>query len=263
MMQPMKKKPLKESIILVTNDDGIHAEGLAVLVRVAEQLAGRVVVCAPEVEQSAASHSLTIHRPLRLRKVAVDRYSVDGTPTDCVLLAINHVFRNEKPDLVLSGINMGANVADDVTYSGTIAAAMEATLLGVPAIALSQDIPDGTAAKWQVAEAEAVQLIQRLYQVGWERNVLININFPACEHQQFSGVSVVRHGRHKQGDDLIERFDPRGRSYFWIGPLRGEMENAADTDIAVLANHGIAVTPLCLDLNFPPALKRLEDGLAA
>ncbi|GIL38391.1 5'/3'-nucleotidase SurE [Roseiterribacter gracilis] len=243
--------------ILLANDDGVHAEGLAVLERIARSLSDDVWVCAPETEQSAASHSLTISRPLRVRKLAEKRYAVDGTPTDCVLLAFRHLFKDTKPTLVLSGVNHGENLADDITYSGTVAAAMEATLLGVPAIAFSQAYQDGRKADFATAEKWGADVVRRACATRWDPGVLMNVNFPAVAPDAVTGIRVVRQGKRKLGDDLVERTDPRGRLYFWIGPLREEVDTDPETDIGVIAGGGISVTPLGLDLTHGATLQRL------
>src|SRR6266849_8222245 len=165
--------------ILISNDDGIASPGLKVLEAIARDLSDEVWVVAPEQEQSGASHSLTTRRPLRMREVARRRYAVDGTPTDCVLIAVKRLLRDRPPDLVLSGINAGGNVGEDLTYSGTVAAAMEATLLGIPAIALSQHYIDGEPIEWQTAARFAPDAIRRLAPLPWPDHTLININFPA------------------------------------------------------------------------------------
>ncbi|HYH22731.1 MAG TPA: 5'/3'-nucleotidase SurE [Azospirillum sp.] len=253
---------LSKTRILVTNDDGIHATGLTVLERIAYSLSDDVWVVAPEMEQSAASHSLTINRPLRLRKLGEKRFTVDGTPTDCVLLAINHVMKDARPTLVLSGVNQGSNIGEDVTYSGTIAAAMEATLLGVPAVALSQHIENGGPVNWATPEKWGADVIRKAVTVAWPKNVLLNVNFPAVEPDKVTGIQVVRHGKRKIGDELMERIDPRGRPYFWVGTLRGEADVAPDTDIHVVFNGGIAVTPLFLDLTHTPTVQILRQAFA-
>ncbi|WP_029011260.1 5'/3'-nucleotidase SurE [Azospirillum halopraeferens] len=251
---------LASARILISNDDGIQAAGIRTLERIARTLSDDVWVVAPEAEQSAASHSLTIHRPLRLRQVGDKRYTVDGTPTDCVLLAINHILRDHKPTLVLSGVNHGSNIGEDVTYSGTIAAAMEATLLGVPAIALSQHIEPGGPPDWETAERLGPEVIRKAVSVAWPKNVLMNVNFPAVAPDAVTGIHIVRHGKRKIGDELFERLDPRGRPYIWIGALRGEAEVAEDTDIHVVLNGGISVTPLFLDLTHTPTLQTLKQA---
>ncbi|BAI72086.1 5'-nucleotidase [Azospirillum sp. B510] len=251
---------LSRARILVTNDDGIHAQGLKVLEAIARELSDDVWVVAPEMEQSAASHSLTINRPLRLRKLDERRYTVDGTPTDCVLLAVNHVMKDARPTLVLSGVNQGSNIGEDVTYSGTIAAAMEATLLNVPAIAMSQHYETGQPIDWSAAAAHGAAVVRKAVTVPWPRNVLLNVNFPARPAAEVTGIQVVRHGKRKIGDELFERVDPRGKPYIWIGTLRGEADVADDTDIHVVFNGGISVTPVYLDLTHTPTLQTLRQA---
>lgn len=253
---------MAEMRILCSNDDGIAAPGLAVLEAIARQLTDDVWVVAPETEQSATSHSLTIHRPLRLRQLGEKRFAVDGTPTDCVLLAVNHVMADARPTLVLSGVNHGQNIGEDVTYSGTIACAMEATLLGVRAVALSQRIPPGGAVDWGNAQRYGADIISRVLGVDWPAHVLMNVNFPDVPPDRMTGIRVVRHGNRKIGDELDERIDPRGRRYYWIGAARGEQEMPADTDVHVVAKGGIAVTPLHLDLTHYGCLDRLAERFA-
>lgn len=260
----MNRPPLdlSHARILISNDDSIHSTGIKVLERIARALSDDVWVCAPETEQSGASHSLTIHRPLRTRRYDDRHYSVDGTPTDCIMFAINSLLDDRRPDLVLSGINHGANIGDDVTYSGTVAAAMEATLLDVRAIALSQRVEDAEALSFAVAEAKGAELIRRLVGADWPDNVMLNINFPSVAPEAVTGTRLVRHGRRKLGDDLRERHDPRGRPYFWIGPQRSDEDVEHDTDIAVLEGGGISVTPIYLDLTHYASLPSFAEALA-
>ncbi len=253
---------LTNARILVTNDDGIHAQGLKVLEGIARSLTEDVWVVAPEMEQSAASHSLTINRPLRLRKLDERRFTVDGTPTDCVLLAINHVMKDARPTLILSGVNQGSNIGEDVTYSGTIAAAMEGTLLGVPSIALSQHYEPGHPIDWSAAIAHGADVVRKTLTVAWPKNVLLNVNFPACPADAVTGVKVVRHGKRKIGDELVERVDPRGKPYIWIGTLRGEADVTEDTDIHTVFHGGISITPIDLDLTHTPTLQTLTQAFA-
>jgi 5'-nucleotidase len=252
---------LPRARILISNDDSIHATGIKILETIARALSDDVWVVAPETEQSGASHSLTIHRPLRLRQYDERHFSVDGTPTDCVMLAMSHLLKDHRPDLVLSGINHGANVGDDVTYSGTVAVAMEATLLGVRAIALSQRAEEGKPLSFAVPEQRAADLIRRLAGARWDDNVMLNVNFPSVPPEAVNQVRVVPHGRRKLGDDLRERFDPRGRSYFWIGPQRSDVEIDPDSDIAVVEGGGIAVTPIYLDLTHLQSLPAFAEAL--
>jgi len=249
---------LKRARILLSNDDGIHAPGLKILEKAVRTLSKDVWVVAPETEQSGASHSLTLHRPLRIRKVSQRKFAVDGTPTDAVLLAINRILRDHKPDLVLSGINRGGNLGEDVTYSGTVAAAMEATILGVPAIALSLIAENEDSARWATAAAHFAKVVRGLASVGWPDNVFLNVNFPDVPADKVKGIRVTRQGRRKLGDELVERKDPRGRSYFWIGAMRMEDEGKRGTDLATVNAGAISVTPVYLMLAPGPTLHRLK-----
>jgi 5'-nucleotidase len=234
--------------ILVTNDDGIHAPGLQVLERVARAIGEDVWVVAPERNNSGAGHSLTLRRPLRVRRAAERHFAVDGTPTDCVLLALQSIIRDRSVDLVLSGVNHGANLAEDVTYSGTIAAAMEATLFKVRAIALSQVCSNGQPVHWATAEAFGPDVVRRLLTMEWTEDLLLNINFPDRPPQEVRGVQVTAQGKRKLGDDLIERLDPRGEPYIWIGALREEPAHRAGTDLAAVGAGYVSVTPIHMDM---------------
>ncbi|MFN7709466.1 MAG: 5'/3'-nucleotidase SurE [Holosporales bacterium] len=250
MTQPLR--------ILLSNDDGINASGLKVLEKIARTLSDDVWVVAPEVEQSGAGHSLTINRPLRARKISDKRFCVDGTPTDCMMVAINKLMRDQLPDLVLSGVNKGGNLAEAVTYSGTVAAAMEATLLGMPAIALSQVKTDGHPTRWGTAEHFAPDIIRQLVAAGWPANVLININFPDVPVASVAGVRLVHQGLRTIVDGLVDGLDPRGRPYFWIGAPRNHAPNASNTDLQAIHDKCIAITPLHLDLTHEATLKDLQ-----
>jgi 5'-nucleotidase len=248
--------------ILISNDDGINAPGIKVLERIARAISRDVWVVAPETEQSAAGHSLTIRRPLRVRQVSRRRFAVDGTPTDAVLLGINHVMKGRRPHLVLSGINRGANLGEDVTYSGTVAAAMEATILGVPSIAFSQYVTPDAPVRWATAEHWAPELIRRVCTSGWGRNVLINVNFPDVAHTQVSGVEVTRQGKRKIGDQISERLDPRGEPYIWIGAQRAEERSTPGTDLEAVCRGAVSVTPLCVDLTDRDSMRALVGAFA-
>jgi 5'-nucleotidase len=257
---------LSKARILVTNDDGYQSTGIKILEKVARSLTRDVWVVAPESEQSAVSHSLTIRRPLRIRKVRGNRYCVDGTPTDAVMLAVNKVMKDRRPTLCLSGINRGGNLGEDITYSGTVAAAMEATMLGVPAIALSQVTTGSHPAKWATAEAHAAKAIRQLMRAlarngGWPRNVLVNVNFPDVVAASVTGMAAAPAGRHKIGDALYENVDPRGVPYYWIGSMREEDAVRKGTDIAQVRKGLITATPLYLDLTHKATLKRLKRTL--
>jgi 5'-nucleotidase len=250
----------KEFRILLSNDDGIHAPGLKTLEKIARELSDDIWVVAPEVEQSGAAHSITLTRPLRLRKVSSRRYAVDGTPTDCMALAIMKLLRDKKPTLMLSGVNHGSNLGEDVTYSGTVAAAMEATLLGIPSIALSQTHDHDQPIKWGTAEAFAPEIIRNLLTAGWPRNVLININFPNLVKDSVKGVLLTRQGlRHHTHEELREWYDPVGKPYYWLlGALRELNWHDADSDLAQNRQGMITITPLHLDLTHYETLNHLK-----
>lgn len=251
--------------ILVTNDDGINAPGLAVLADIARVLSPDVWIVAPETNQSGTSHSLTLHTPLRVRKVAERMFAVGGTPTDCVIMAVRHILRDERPALVLSGINDGSNVAEDVTYSGTVAGAMEGTILGIPSIALSlmtRGLTPNPVAYWDTPRVHAPGLISRLLGAGIPAGTLLNINFPALPPDQICGVEITRQGIRDQ-DSLIvdERADPWGKSYYWFGFRHRPSTLVEGTDIAALAAGQISVTPLSLDLTCEANSGRFRDAL--
>jgi 5'-nucleotidase len=257
-----KPVDLAQARILISNDDGIAAPGLKVLEKIARSLSRDVWVVAPELEQSGAGHSLTLRRPLRIRELGRRRFAVDGTPTDAVLLGAKQIMADRPPTLILSGVNRGANMGEDVTYSGTVAAAMEGTLLGIPSIALSQDYVSRQPVPWATAAAHGADVIRRLATVGWPANVVINLNFPACAPDEVQGAVVVRQGKRKIGDELGERMDMRGERYYWIGPIRAEEPTQPGTDIEAVHHRRIAVTPLDLDLTHDQSLARLQDALA-
>jgi 5'-nucleotidase len=252
---------LAKARILVTNDDGIDAPGIAVLEKAARKLSRDVWVVAPETEQSAVAHGLTIRRPLRIRKVGERRFAVDGTPTDAVLLAIGHILKDRKPTICFSGVNRGANLGDDVTYSGTVAAAMEATLLGVPAIAFSQVFTNRDVVHWKTAEKFVPIVARKVAKLGWPEGVLINVNFPDRAPDKVLGIQPAAQGRHKIGDELIENRDPRGQHYYWIGAMRMSEPDRVGTDLHATNAGWIAVTPLHLDLTHATTLARMKSIL--
>jgi 5'-nucleotidase len=234
--------------ILLSNDDGIHASGLERLERLMRELTDDVWVVAPENDSSGAGHSLTLAQPVRARRLGERRFAVSGTPTDSVLLGVLELVPGRRPDLLLSGINRGGNLGEDITYSGTVAAAMEATLLGIPAIALSQHTDHLHRTRWATAERHAPGLIRRLLAAGWPRNVFINVNFPNVPAEEVAGVAVTRQGRRKPGSKLDRRNDPRGRPYYWIDSARTEEPALEGSDLSAVYAGKISVTPLHLDL---------------
>lgn len=258
--------PLHRSTrILVTNDDGINAPGLRVVEHIAKALSDDVWVVAPETNQSGASHSLTLQRPLRIRDYGLDEnwYAVDGTPTDCVLLAVRSIIKDKPVDLVLSGVNWGANLAEDVTYSGTVAAAMEATLFKIKAFALSQVYRGRHDIRWQTAERLAPDLIRKLYALDWADDLLINVNFPDCEPEEVRGVQVTSQGRREgEGDPLEERFDPRGHPYVWIGLQSFGKSFREGSDLQAIVDQKISVTPIHMDLTHQGSFGQIQTALS-
>ena len=238
--------------ILCTNDDGIHAPGLKVVEEIARALSDDVWIVAPELDQSGVSHSLSLNDPLRLREVGPRHFAVRGTPTDCVVMGARHILGDKMPDVVLSGVNRGRNVAEDVVYSGTIAGALEGTILGLPSFALSQEFSVETREKplWETALKFAPEILHKVLNEGVPKNTVININFPACPPEQVRGVRVTRQGKRNLGFFKVDqRRDGRGNPYFWIGFERAAMMDtpAEGTDLAALAANYISVTPLRLD----------------
>lgn len=249
--------------ILLTNDDGIHAEGLAALERIAAELSDDVWVCAPEYEQSGASRALTLAEPIRVRKVAERKFATTGTPTDCVMLGLRDLIEGRAPDLVLSGVNRGANLAEDVTMSGTVAGAIEAMALGVRGIALSQmgayEVGDNY---FEAAETFAPGIIRRLIEVGWPTDVVMNLNFPAKPLDEIAEVEVTRQGfRDVQVRIAEKRTDLRGRDYYWIGFRPERSRPAEGTDLRALYEGRISVTPLHIDLTHLATVHELKGVL--
>ena len=246
--------------ILITNDDGYHAPGLQVLLHIARALSENIWVVAPESEQSGAGHSLTLRRPLQAREHQPNWFSVNGTPTDCVLLAVNELMKGKRPDIVLSGVNRHGNLADDLTYSGTVSAAMEATILGVPAVAFSQELIAGEAADWSPAETYGPNLLRRILHEGFPSNTLINLNFPAVPADRVNGIHLTFQGRRKCGDDIMAVTDPRGAQHYWIGPTQSMKPYAEDTDLAAIDGGYISVTPIKMDMTDYDTLKALHGA---
>lgn len=236
----------------MSNDDGVLSAGLEALAAAMAPL-GEVWVVAPEVQQSAASHAISLHRPLRIRKVKERWYSVDGTPTDCAYLAIHHLMKDELPRIAVAGINHGPNLADDVIYSGTVAAAMEASLLGVPAIAFS--LVSYKPSDFAPAARFARALVAAALSEVLPPRVLLNVNVPEGKPE---GYALTRFGRHSYGNAVVENVDPRGRRYYWIGGNDYQHEDIPGSDCnAVFDQHLVSVTPMLLDLTDSALLQRL------
>ena len=259
--------------ILVTNDDGIHAEGLKVAEHIARALApaGEIWVVAPQAEQSGSSRSLSLASPIRLQQAGERRFAVRGTPADCVILAVCHLMP-ARPDIIISGVNRGQNVADDITYSGTIAAAMEGAVLGIPSFALSQCYaPEHAAAiPWQVARAHGAAAIRMVLRAREEARAngeprpepdacaLFNINFPDCDPDALAGFRITRQGRRDVQQLLVEeRADPRGHPYYWLGFRRRVNNPPPDTDLFAIFNRLVSITPLKMNLTDEEARTRL------
>lgn len=238
--------------ILITNDDGVYSEGLRLLARALAPL-GEVTVVAPDREQSATGHSLTLGRPLRMQKIEENWYAVDGTPTDCVNLAVLWLLKDNKPDLIVSGINFGLNLGDDVTYSGTVSATFEGTLLGIPSVAFSQEIAEGYS--FARAAEFAGRFIAELLSAALRPDLLLNVNLPAGELQ---GLAFTRLGRRVYQQVVVEKEDPRGRKYYWIAGTP-EWQSEDGTDHAAVASGRVSVTPLHLDLTDYRGLEGHDD----
>jgi 5'-nucleotidase len=252
--------------ILLTNDDGVHAAGLKLLERIARELSDDVTVVAPESDQSGVAHSLSLSEPLRLREISPSHFALKGTPTDCVIMGVRKILAGRRPDLVLSGVNRGQNVAEDVTYSGTIAGAMEGALLGIPSIALSQAY-GGTGGQalieWDAAETHAAPVIRRILAAGIAPGGLVNVNFPACPASEIGGIELTRQGcRNAELMRVEERRDGRGFPYYWLMAQRVPFDQKEGTDLAALAAKKISITPLRLDLTDLDSRLRLEQAFA-
>lgn len=252
----MARKTKPKRLILVTNDDGVRSPGLQVLAEHARAL-GDVYVVAPASEQSGVGHSLTLLHPMRINELEPRVIAVEGTPTDCVLLAY-HRLLPEKPALVFSGINHGYNLGDDVTYSGTVSAAFEATLLGMPAIAVSTG-RDGKKIHYDVAAKFAIKIARRALKEKLPADTLLNVNVPNLPAAKIKGVEVTRTGRCAYGDVIVEKKDPRGRAYFWIGTNDTQWDKAGGTDHEAIHNDRISITPIHLDLTNHSAIEKIKD----
>ncbi|QIL02465.1 5'/3'-nucleotidase SurE [Sphingomonas sinipercae] len=249
--------------ILLTNDDGVNARGLELLETVARTFSDDIWIVAPADEQSGTGHSLTLTVPVRVRRHDDRRFSVTGTPTDAVMLALAHIMKDSPPDLILSGINRGANLGEDVTYSGTVSAAMEGALAGVRSIALSQGYSRegmGDTVPFAAAQAWAERVLAPLVEFDMPARSLVNINFPALPPEQIQGIRICRQGIRDYGRlRIVQRKDPRGYEYFWFGLAPVVQTPGHSTDLETVADGYIAVTPLHLDLTHDASLATLKD----
>jgi len=243
-------------IILVSNDDGIHSEGLHVL-EAALKTIGEIYTVAPDREQNAVSHTLTLHRPLRIEEIAPRRFAVNGTPTDCVNLAVKG-FLPVRPDLVVSGINKGANLGDDITYSGTVSAAIEGSLLGIPSIAVSLVLRDKPH-HFEPAATFAATLATQVIEQGMPADTLLNVNVPNLSQQEIKGYRLTRQGKRRYAETIDARIDPRGRKYYWIGGDDLGFDPDEGTDCVAVHEGFISVTPLHVDLTNYHALQAMRE----
>lgn len=241
--------------VLISNDDGIHAEGLDLLWKCAKNIFSEVTVVAPLYEQSAVSHRISLHDPLRIKQHGEGRFSVTGTPADAVISGLTHICKDQKPDLVLSGINHGPNVGYDVYYSGTVAAAREGLIRGIPSVALS--LASTSIASLPLLEPAILDILKRIRNGGLPSDNVLNINFPPVDPQQAAGwlglhgirgTKVTRIGRRFYQSDLVERLDPRNKPYFWIGGGWPTIEKTEGTDVEMLRQGWISITPIKLDV---------------
>ncbi len=252
------KKPAGDNntckpLILVSNDDGVRSGGIKALSSALKRI-GDVYIVAPDRERSAASHSLTLHRPLRVSRLTEREYAVDGTPTDCITLAVNKILP-KKPDIVVSGINHGGNLGEDITYSGTVSAAMEGILLGIPSIAFS--LVSGKHDDFTNAKVFAAKLVRKVVKNGIPENTLLNVNIPNVK--VIKGVHITRQGKRTFGGEMIiEKLDPRGKKYYWIGGDMLHWEGGEDSDFAAIAKHFISITPVHLDMTSYSAISELQ-----
>jgi len=250
--------------ILLTNDDGIHAEGLAALERIARTLSDDVWVVAPETDQSGYAHSLSLSEPLRLRETGDRQFAVRGTPTDCVIMGVRKLLPSP-PDLILSGVNSGSNIADDITYSGTVAGAMEGALLGIRSVAFSQAynvVEHERVVPYETGEALAPALLDRLIRLELPAGTFLNVNFPSCPADEVAGTVVTCQGKLSYNLGIEQRADGRGLPYYWLRFGRDTSELREGTDLYAVRNNFVSVTPLKLDLTAHELRDHLARALA-
>ncbi|MGH6866139.1 MAG: 5'/3'-nucleotidase SurE [Methyloceanibacter sp.] len=254
--------------ILLTNDDGINSPGIDVLEKIATDLTKDVWVVAPEIDNSGASHSLTLSEPLRMRELGKRHYAIKGTPTDCIIMGVRFLLKDKPPNLVLSGVNRGQNLADDITYSGTVAGAIQGTLLGIPSMAMSlvtgPALVDqgGGAPYWETPMRHGAELIRRLMKAGWPDGVVLNVNFPDCPPGEVKGMAATVQGlRDPHLFRIDDRIDTRSKAYYWIGVERRRSKPPQGTDLWAAHCKLISVTPLCLDYTDQPTREALAEVL--
>lgn len=244
-------------LILITNDDGVHAPGIIALLKALKEL-GDTYVVAPDRERSASGHSLTLHRPLKVEEIREHVYSVNGTPTDCVALAV-HKILPRKPDLIVSGINKGSNLGDDITYSGTVSAAIEGTILGVPSLAMSLYLDDTHPLHFESAGHFANQIAEYILEKSLPYDTLLNINVPNRPRKDILGIKITRQGKRIYDGAIQETFSPWGEKYYWIGGGKPFWEHGEDTDISAIIEGYVSLTPVHLDLTNHSAVEFFKN----
>jgi len=250
--------------VLLTNDDGFDAPGLHVLEQVAAALAREVWVVAPEHDQSGTSHSLSLHDPLRVSRKGERRFAVLGTPGDCVVMGVRHLMSGELPEMILSGVNRGANLGVETVFSGTVGAAMTGMLLGIPSIALSQAFSDRNAVPWETAQTLAPEVIRALAAMNWSRNTCLNVNFPDCPADRAGPLTLTCQGVGLlDGVDVVSRSDPRAVDYHWLQLSRSPRRDLEGTETAAVAAGRIAVTPLRFERTHDETLAEMRMALAS
>jgi len=242
-------------VIVVTNDDGVNAEGIISLARALKD-AGRVVVVAPDQERSAASHSITLHRPLRISALSRDVYAVDGTPTDCVMLGVHEILKR-RPDIVISGINHGANLGDDVHYSGTVSAAFEGGILGIPSVAISLAVKGHR--NFRPASRFAAKLVRTLLEKKLPPGIILNVNVPDLPAGRIKGAVLTKQGKRNYGSVIVEKVDPRSKKYYWIGGDESGFEDIEKSDCNAVRDGWISITPLRVNLTDHAALDTMSE----
>ena len=241
------------SLILVTNDDGIQSKGILILAKALHEI-GEVFVVAPDREKSAVAHSLTLHRPLRVEKIKKNFYAIDGTPADCVHLGV-HALLPKPPQLIVSGINKGGNLGNDITYSGTVSAAFEGALLGIPSFAIS--LVSRGQFRFRATACFAVRVARYLLKKGLPRDTFLNINVPNVSEEKIASYKITHQGRYVHENEVIEKVDPRGRKYYWIGGGTMVFNQTGSTDFEAISSSHISITPLHIDLTHYPSIPKL------
>lgn len=248
--------------ILLSNDDGIQAPGISILEDIANKFSDDVYVFAPSSDMSGAGHSLTLKSPLRMKEHDDHHFSVNGTPTDSVIMALRYLLK-EKPDFMFSGVNLDANLADDVTYSGTVAAAIEACLFDIPSIAFSQRLAKDGKVNWEVAKTYAPVVLKVIMEnYKFKKNVFLNVNFPSCEVSEVLGIKITRQGTRAIDDHVIQFTDPRGEPYFWIGSAEFRKEDSnrdLATDLGAVHSHYVSITPMTIDMTAKDEISILKE----